>query len=202
MNSHAHYDHAGRHRRAPARRATPRSRPARRARGRSNRADRARTIRNTRSARASNNYPAVGKARAVADGEVVRAGSLAITAHLTPGHTPGSTTWTWKSCEGESLPRHGLCRQPERRVGARLPFHRLTPTRADRRVPQEHRDDRRAALRHPGRRCTRRSPISTASSKRRTDGVTPDPFIDPQGCRTYAADAAKRLDARVAEEAK
>ena len=25
---------------------------------------------------------------------------LASTAHLTPGHTPGSTTWTWESCEG------------------------------------------------------------------------------------------------------
>ncbi|MGA0586013.1 hypothetical protein ACO2Q2_02600 [Dyella sp. KRB-257] len=27
-------------------------------------------------------------------------GSLAIRPHPTPGHTPGSTSWTWTSCEG------------------------------------------------------------------------------------------------------
>ena len=31
----------------------------------------------------------------VLDGETVSLGRLSITAHLTPGHTPGSTTWTW-----------------------------------------------------------------------------------------------------------
>jgi metallo-beta-lactamase class B len=34
------------------------------------------------------------------DGEVFRVGKLEVTAHLTPGHTPGGTSWTWKSCEG------------------------------------------------------------------------------------------------------
>src|SRR5512141_2880798 len=33
------------------------------------------------------------------DGEALRVGDLALTAHLTPGHTPGGTSWTWKSCE-------------------------------------------------------------------------------------------------------
>jgi metallo-beta-lactamase class B len=33
------------------------------------------------------------------DGEVLRVGPLEVTAHLTPGHTPGGTSWTWKSCE-------------------------------------------------------------------------------------------------------
>lgn len=33
------------------------------------------------------------------DGDQIRAGEIVITAHLTPGHTPGGTTWTWKSCE-------------------------------------------------------------------------------------------------------
>jgi metallo-beta-lactamase class B len=31
----------------------------------------------------------------VLDGETVTLGTLAFTAHRTPGHTPGSTTWTW-----------------------------------------------------------------------------------------------------------
>ena len=33
------------------------------------------------------------------DGAVLQAGSVTLTAHLTPGHTPGGTSWTWRSCE-------------------------------------------------------------------------------------------------------
>jgi metallo-beta-lactamase class B len=36
----------------------------------------------------------------VRDGEQQKVGPLAITAHLTPGHTPGGTSWSWRSCEG------------------------------------------------------------------------------------------------------
>ena len=36
----------------------------------------------------------------VREGEVVKVGSLIARPHMTPGHTPGGTTWTWKSCEG------------------------------------------------------------------------------------------------------
>jgi metallo-beta-lactamase class B len=42
----------------------------------------------------------VGNTRVVRDGEVVRLGPLAVTAHFTPGHTPGATSWTWQSTEG------------------------------------------------------------------------------------------------------
>src|SRR5262245_26240560 len=33
------------------------------------------------------------------DGAVLQAGSVTVTAHLTAGHTPGGTSWTWRSCE-------------------------------------------------------------------------------------------------------
>jgi metallo-beta-lactamase class B len=33
--------------------------------------------------------------RIVMDGEVVELGGMRFTAHFTPGHTPGSTSWTW-----------------------------------------------------------------------------------------------------------
>nr|AIA13628.1 L1_beta_lactamase [uncultured bacterium] len=46
-------------------------------------------------------FPAVTTgARVVKDGETLRVGNIAITAHYTPGHTPGATSWTWQSCEG------------------------------------------------------------------------------------------------------
>lgn len=39
------------------------------------------------------------RVRTVKDGETVHVGSLALQAHLTPGHTPGGTSWTWRECE-------------------------------------------------------------------------------------------------------
>src|SRR5262249_52001989 len=50
--------------------------------------------------RKSTEFPAVARVRVAADGETLRVGDLALTAHHTQGHTPGSTTWTWRSCEG------------------------------------------------------------------------------------------------------
>lgn len=44
---------------------------------------------------------AVQSVRVIADGEVVRVGPLAVTAHFTPGHTPGGTSWSWRSCEND-----------------------------------------------------------------------------------------------------
>jgi metallo-beta-lactamase class B len=35
----------------------------------------------------------------VADGETLHVGSIALTAHFTPGHAAGGTRWTWISCE-------------------------------------------------------------------------------------------------------
>ena len=40
-------------------------------------------------------FPPVRADRLVMDGEVVELGSLRLTAHETPGHTPGSLSWTW-----------------------------------------------------------------------------------------------------------
>lgn len=45
-------------------------------------------------------YPPVHAARIVTDGETLHLGDLLLTAHATPGHTKGNTTWTWTSCEG------------------------------------------------------------------------------------------------------
>lgn len=41
-----------------------------------------------------NPYKPVKVDRIIKDGEIVRVGGVALTAHLTPGHTEGNTTWT------------------------------------------------------------------------------------------------------------
>lgn len=44
-------------------------------------------------------FPAIGRVRVVRDGERLRLGGTVVTARATPGHTSGSMSWTWLSCE-------------------------------------------------------------------------------------------------------
>ena len=41
----------------------------------------------------------IAKVKVIKDGETLHVGPLALTAHFTPGHTPGGTSWTWQSCD-------------------------------------------------------------------------------------------------------
>jgi metallo-beta-lactamase class B len=43
--------------------------------------------------------PTIATVREIKHGETLKVGSLELTAHFTPGHTPGGTTWSWRSCE-------------------------------------------------------------------------------------------------------
>jgi metallo-beta-lactamase class B len=43
--------------------------------------------------------PPVRSVQTIAGGETLRVGPLALTAHATAGHTPGGTSWTWRSCQ-------------------------------------------------------------------------------------------------------
>lgn len=47
-------------------------------------------------------WPAVTRLRVMKDGEVLKLGRTAITAHATPGHTMGSMSWSWQACEGKA----------------------------------------------------------------------------------------------------
>jgi metallo-beta-lactamase class B len=46
-------------------------------------------------------YPAVTVDDTLVDGETIALGELRLTAHFTPGHTPGSTSWSWSERDGE-----------------------------------------------------------------------------------------------------
>jgi metallo-beta-lactamase class B len=150
----------------------------------------------------ANRFPAVSRVRVVADREVLRAGSLAITAHLTPGHTPGSTTWSWRSCEGERCldvvyaDSLNPVSAPDFRFTGDAPHPSLEPEfrRSIATVASLPCDI--VVSVHPG--------FTRLDEKLRERAARPasDPFIDPQGCRAYAKDALERLERRVAEERK
>jgi len=98
LNSHVHYDHAGGiaelHRLSGAQVAAS---PAT-----------ARALEAGQSGPNDPQYgilPPIGKVahvRVIKDSETLHVGPLALTAHFTPGHTPGGTSWTWRSCEQET----------------------------------------------------------------------------------------------------
>ncbi|MEK7342999.1 MAG: subclass B3 metallo-beta-lactamase [Pseudomonadota bacterium] len=47
-------------------------------------------------------FPGVARLRTARDGEAIRLGDVAVTAIATPGHTLGSMSWRWRSCERKS----------------------------------------------------------------------------------------------------
>jgi len=143
-------------------------------------------------------FPANPGARGVADGEVVSVGPLAVTAHATPGHTVGGTSWTWQACEGQR------CMQM-------VYIDSLTAVSADGYKFSEH----------PEIVASLRSSIASVATMPCDIPVTAHPdfidlldklkqqprkgalaFVDRQGCRDLAAGATRWLDKRLASEKK
>ena len=157
---------------------------------------------------ASQNFPGfTDGVRAVKDGEVTRLGATAITAHYTPGHTPGATTWTWQSCEGAALPEHGLRRQPHRRRQRHLPLHRRPrPAKHRRGLPCQPPQGGGAAVRcgdlHPSIR-DRHGRQAGPPHQRRPDARRAwGSVLEAGACKALAAVSTEGLNARVAAESK
>jgi len=150
--------------------------------------------------RESTSFPRVSHVRVVKDGEVLRVGPIGLTAHLTPGHTPGSTTWTWKSCEGSRC-LDVVYADSLNAVSA--PGFRFT---GDKSSPSRVEAFRRSIATVAALPCDVLLSVHPEFAgmdrklQLRAAGAAANPFIDPQGCRAYAAAASEALDRRVAEE--
>jgi metallo-beta-lactamase class B len=137
-------------------------------------------------------FAAIRVDRTMRDREELTLGSLRLTLHATPGHAPGSTSWSWHSCEGED------CRL--------VAFaDSVTAVSADDYRFSDHPDyvgmfrkglDATAAIDcdlvitpHPG----------ASQLYERLAGDAP--LTDPSACRNYAAWGREQLDARLAREA-
>ncbi|MBX3561580.1 MAG: subclass B3 metallo-beta-lactamase [Sphingomonas sp.] len=145
-------------------------------------------------------FPPVQRLRALADGETLRLGDVEIVARATPGHTPGSMSWSWRSCEGDVCLDivFGASLNPlaadgydfsESRNAAALTAFRTTFQRL-RTVPCDI-----LLTAHPGQ--------SDGEEKlaRLRERRTPNPYVDPVACRAYADAFEARLEARLAAEA-
>jgi metallo-beta-lactamase class B len=192
VNSHEHFDHAGGIARLAhdTHAAVAAREPAARAleRGHGDRSD--------PQFLSSKAFPPVANVRRIADGGTIEVGTTALTAHATPGHTAGSTSWSWTSCEGA-------------RCLHIVYADSLTPISDD-----AFRFSDEAA--HPGVLAAFRHSAETIAALPCDILVTPHPdasdlwdrlgaaptkpLIDADACRRYAANAARRLDERVAKE--
>ena len=150
--------------------------------------------------------PQYGTIRAVArvdrlerlrDGQSFRVGDIVVTAHLTPGHTPGGTSWTWKSCEGErcldlvyadsvtpvSADAYKFTAHPQLLAGFQKSFAFLRSVPCDVLLTA-----------HPGV-----SPQWDAIKAWRLHGAPP-PSFDGSACRKLADTASEQLRQRIARE--
>jgi len=148
----------------------------------------------------SSRFRAVTPVLAVAGGETLRVGPLAITAHLTPGHTPGGTTWTWRSCEGARCLDvvYADSLNPVSAPGFRFS--------GDATHPDLTGVFRRSITTVEALPCdillSVHPEFSDMEGRLQRRGADPgaNPLVDRQACRTYAAAAARRLDARLRDE--
>jgi metallo-beta-lactamase class B len=132
------------------------------------------------------------------DGETLSAGAVTLTAHLTPGHTPGGTSWTWRSCES------GRC--------LNLVYaDSLTPVSADsflftrsREYPDAVDDFERSFSFLDNTPCdilvTPHPDFSSLWQRLEQRSTNPDALIDPPACSTLAESSRERLKKRLAEE--
>jgi metallo-beta-lactamase class B len=150
----------------------------------------------------TNGFPVPGRLKVVGNGEMLRVGDLAITPHAVPGHTPGSTAWTWRACEGATCYDIAY-------------VDSLNPVSSpDFKFTGDATHPSRVELFRKSITTTRDLPCDIilaphasfigmdAKLAARTAGASRDPFVDPNACKAFAADGMKKLDARVAEERK
>jgi metallo-beta-lactamase class B len=142
----------------------------------------------------------VSRADTLSDGQTLRVGDIALTAHFTPGHTPGGTSWTWKSCEG------GRC--------LNLVYSdSMTPVSSDafrfsdsREYPTAVQDFERSFAFLRSTPCDILLTSHPDASglwqrlERRERGVRPDPVISPEACKELAGRAAGQLRRRLESE--
>jgi metallo-beta-lactamase class B len=131
-------------------------------------------------------YPAARVDHRFKDGDTVRVGPTALTAHITAGHTRGCTSWSFPVRDGDrvlnvvsacSLIVLGAVRFPEQGADLERSFRVLRSLPADIWVSSHARLWGR--YRKFVARDTARNPV--------------DPFIDPQGYRAYVDSAEARF---------
>jgi metallo-beta-lactamase class B len=145
-------------------------------------------------------FPPLPHVQAILDGETISLGDTTITAHYTPGHTPGGTSWTWRSCDDTRCLEivYADSINPVSLGDFRYGDSSRNPTTAD--------VLRRSIGVIRGLRCdvmiSVHPDVSGVLDKAAANARDPskNAFLEPLACRTYADEFEKLLDAKLVEE--
>ncbi len=138
--------------------------------------------------------------RVVKDGETLRVGNIAITAHYTPGHTPGATSWTWQSCEGA---RCLAMAYVDSLTAVSNEGFKFTGDRTHPSIVDTFRNSLRTASRLPCDVLLTTHPSASGMDdkvKQRAQGGGADPFVNAGACKALAGTSLAALEKRVKEE--
>ena len=141
-------------------------------------------------------FPPVRTIRRIKDGDKLTLGAVTVTAHATPAHTRGSTSWTWESCESGTC--HSMA-YADSLTAISAEDYRFIDEQA-----------------HPGLADRVRKAFKVIADLPCDILMTPHPgaskllarlgpganqaLVDPAACARYAAQASANFDARLARE--
>ena len=135
--------------------------------------------------------------RVLHDSEVVKLGDAVLTAHLTPGHTKGTTTWTMKAKEGDRTYNVVIIGSPNVNAGYKLVNNALYPQ-----IASDYERMFRVLKLLP---CdvflgAHGNYYGMEAKYARMKEHAANPFIDPEGYRSYVAEREQTFRAELAKQ--
>ena len=139
----------------------------------------------------------VARVETLNDGDALSVGTVTVTAHFTPGHTPGGTSWTWQSCE------NGRCLNlvyadslsPVSAGGFRFSRRKEYPNAEDFERSFSFLESTPCDI-----LITPHPDASGLWNRLEERSARPDAFIDPTACRVLAETSREQLKKRLATE--
>jgi metallo-beta-lactamase class B len=142
-------------------------------------------------------YPPAHVDHVLRDGEVVHLGERTLTAHFTPGHTKGCTSWSFPIVvDGRQVQALVIC-------SLSTLTYRLVDNRAYPNIVADYAHTYDVLHRLPCElflgaharwfQMQRKAQMLAA-------GASTDPFVDPQGCRTFIGISEQRFHAALARQ--
>ncbi len=143
-------------------------------------------------------FPPIQADRILHDGDTVTLGGTTLTAHLTPGHTMGNTTWTMKAKEGDRA--YDVVFAPSTTV---LPGVKLTSNPKYPGIAEDYAKTFRVLKSLPcdvflASHASFYHGLEKADQLRK--GAKENPFIDPRGFKEYVAQGEKAYQEQLQRE--
>jgi metallo-beta-lactamase class B len=142
-------------------------------------------------------YPATKVDRVLHDGDQVRLGDTVLMAHLTPGHTKGTTTWTTKVSDGGKIREVVIVGSPNVNPGYKLVHNAAYPN-----IAQDYERTFRVLNALP---CdiflgAHGSYYDMEAKFAHLKQGQANPFIDPDGYKSYVADREEAFRAELKKQ--